>query len=473
MLRLYFRFVLNYWINNLPGAVYRFKPQPDPNKIILEFVSEGAQQITGHPLEELIQKNNAIVHRDDWERVKNGFGEALENHKLGHLVYRIVAPEGDIRWVLDRFSSVYADNGDLIAVEGFFADISEQIKRQEALEHALGEVERLKNRLQKENIYLQQEIKLSHDFEDIICQSKGFTQILGKVEQVASTDATVLILGETGTSKELIARAVHSISVRRERPLVKVNCAALPANLIESELFGHEKGAFTGALAKKIGRFELADGGTILLDEIGDLSLELQAKLLRVLQEGEFERLGNSNTIAVDVRVIAATNRDLENEIANGVFREDLFYRLNVFPIHLPPLRKRKEDIPLLMNHFVQKYSTKIGKQIDTVSPKVMERLQVYHWPGNVRELENIIERAVIVSPGKRLEVGDWLPQKNTPPGISELTTLEDAEKAHILKALEFTNWRVSGAKGAARILGLNPQTLISRMKKLGISRPT
>ena len=253
---------------------------------------------------------------------------------------------------------------------------------------------------------------MCHDFKDIICQSKEFTKILGKVEQVVSTDATVLILGETGTGKELIARAVHSLSARRDRALVKVNCAALPANLIESELFGHEKGAFTGALAKKIGRFELADGSTIFLDEIGDLSLDLQAKLLRVLQEGEFERLGNPRTTTVDVRVIAATNRDLQSEIANGAFREDLFYRLNVFPIQLPPLRKRKDDIPLLVNHFVRKYSTKVGKQIKTVSQKVMERLQTYHWPGNVRELENIIERAIIVCPDSCLKIGDWLPQK-------------------------------------------------------------
>ncbi|MCP4400400.1 MAG: AAA domain-containing protein [bacterium] len=381
-------------------------------------------------------------------------------------------PEGNIKWVLDRFCGIYSDDGEFLAVEGFFADITEQIERQESLEQALGEVERLKNRLQEENVYLQEEIKGSHDFEDIISQSKGFTKILGKVEQVASTDATVLILGETGTGKELIARAVHSISERRERALVKVNCAALPANLIESELFGHEKGAFTGALARKIGRFELANGGTIFLDEIGDLSLDLQAKLLRVLQEGEFERLGNSKTIRVDVRVIAATNRGLEKEIANGAFREDLFYRLNVFPVQLPPLRKRKDDIPLLVNHFVQKYNTKIGKRVDTVSQKVMERLQTYHWPGNVRELENIVERAVIVCQGNCLKVGDWLPKKDLPPGQPELTTLEDAEKAHILKALEFTEWRISGVRGAAKILGMKPTTLESRMKKLDIRRP-
>jgi transcriptional regulator with GAF, ATPase, and Fis domain len=291
------------------------------------------------------------------------------------------------------------------------------------------------------------------------------------VEQVSSTDATVLILGESGTGKELLARAIHNISFRGDRPLVKVNCAALPGNLIESELFGHEKGAFTGAIARKIGRFELADGGTIFLDEIGDLPLELQAKLLRVLQEGEFERLGNSRTIKVDVRIIAATNRDLEREVDQGNFREDLFYRLNVFPVLIPPLRERKEDIPLLVKHFIQKFTRKIGKTIDAVPQHVLNTLQQYHWPGNVRELENLIERAMIISKGNRLLLGDWMPQNGSSNGKSHFSTLEESEKHHILEALEKTDWRVSGEKGAAKILGLNSKTLESRMKKLKIER--
>ncbi len=340
-----------------------------------------------------------------------------------------------------------------------------------ALQKALAEVEILKNRIQAENVYLQEEIKLQNNFEEIVTQSKIFNKVLRKVEQVAATDATVLVLGETGTGKELIARAVHNLSARRQRPLVKINCAALPANLIESELFGHEKGAFTGALAKKIGRFELANEGTIFLDEIGDLSMELQAKLLRVLQEGEFERLGNANTLKVNVRVIAATNRNLDAEIEQGKFREDLYYRLNVFPILLPPLRERKEDIPLLVRHFVKKFSPRAGKHIEAVPQKVMDTLQAYQWPGNVRELENIIERAVIVSRGKLLELGDWLPRQIASSGISGIPTLEENEKALILEALERTNWRVSGEKGAAKILAINPQTLVSRMKKLGIRR--
>ncbi len=348
--------------------------------------------------------------------------------------------------------------------------VKERTEAAEALEHALSEVERLKNRLEAENTYLQQEITLQHNFENIVTQSDALKQVLHSVEQVAATEATVLILGETGTGKELLARAIHSISPRGDRPLVKVNCAALPAELIESELFGHEKGAFTGATARKIGRFELADGGTIFLDEIGDLPLELQAKLLRVLQEGEFERLGGTATIKVDVRVIAATNRDLEKEKADGTFREDLFYRLNVFPIESPPLRERKEDIPLLVNHFVERYTRKTGKRIDAVPTSVITCLQAYDWPGNVRELENVIERAVILSPGQKLVLGDTLPRP-TGPTASGMHSLEEMERRHILKALEMCGGRVFGENGAAKILDINPQTLTSRMKRLGIKR--
>ena len=342
-------------------------------------------------------------------------------------------------------------------------------ERTAELEEALGEVEELKNRLQEENIYLQQEIKLSHNFEEIISQSESFGRALEAVEQVAGTDATVLILGETGTGKELLVRVVHSASQRKDRPLVKVNCAALPAHLIESELFGHEKGAFTGAFTRRSGRFELADGGTLFLDEIGDLPLELQAKLLRVLQDGEFERLGGTSTLRVDVRVIAATNRDLESAVASGDFREDLFYRLNVFPIPCPPLRERKEDIPLLVEHFVGKYSAKIGKKIDTIPHKVMDALQAYGWPGNVRELENIVERGLIVSRGTQLELGDWLRGTPGSSGTAGIPTLEEKEREHILEVLERTGWRVRGAGGATETLRIKPTTLESRMKKLKI----
>lgn len=331
-------------------------------------------------------------------------------------------------------------------------------------------------RLQAQNQYLQEEIKLNHNFEEIVSKSKNFHKVLQQIEQVAATDATVLIVGESGTGKELIARAVHNISNRSKRPLVKVNCAALPANLIESELFGHERGAFTGALERKIGRFELADGGTVFLDEIGELPIELQAKLLRILQEGEFERLGNPKTFKVNVRVIAATNRNLQQAIEKKEFREDLFYRLNVFPVSTPPLRDRKEDIPLLVKHFIHKYEGRMGKKIKDVSPKVIEALVAYDWPGNIRELENLIERALILTPGDILEYGDWLPMTKIVSAGGELVqqtnrTMEEVEKDHIISILKQTNWKVSGEKGAAKILGLNATTLEARMKKLGIKR--
>lgn len=354
----------------------------------------------------------------------------------------------------------------------------ERMKAEKELERAneelklrLKEIENLKNQLQMENKYLQEEIKLTYNFEEIISRSRDFQKILQQIQQVASTDATVLILGESGTGKELIARAVHNISNRSKRPLVKVNCATLPANLIESELFGHEKGAFTGAMERKIGRFELADGGSIFLDEIGELPVELQAKLLRVLQEGEFERLGNPKTMKVNVRVIAATNRNLEHAIQKKEFREDLYYRLNVFPIICPPLRDRKEDIPLLVKHFCQKHEGKIGRKITNVPARVMDALMNYDWPGNIRELENIIERAMILSQGGVLEYGEWIPVKKLPENRPTPTNLGDVEKDHIVEILRKTGWKVSGEKGAAKILGLNPTTLEARMKKLGIKR--
>lgn len=343
------------------------------------------------------------------------------------------------------------------------------------LEQALKEVSELKNQIEKEKFYLQEEIKLDHNFENIISESKPFQDVLRKVQQVALTDSTVLILGETGTGKELIARAVHDNSKRKSRSLVKVNCASLPANLIESELFGHEKGAFTGALQRKIGRFELANGGTIFLDEIGDLPLELQAKLLRVLQEGEFERLGNPNTLQVNTRVIAATNRDLNKAIADGEFRQDLFYRLNVFPIELPPLRERKDDIPPLVNHFIKKYSKKIGKNIERIPQNVIQSLENYEWPGNIRELENVIERAIILSYNETLSIDDTFlvsnaPSKEVKP--TEATTLEDVERQHIENVLKECNWIIDGNRGAAQKLGLAASTLRDRMRKLEIKRP-
>lgn len=336
-------------------------------------------------------------------------------------------------------------------------------------------------RLQAQNQYLQEEIKLTHNFNEIISKSGVFRAVLKKVEQVASTDATVLILGESGTGKELLCRAIHSTSKRGNRPLVKINCAALPANLIESELFGHEKGAFTGAFTQKIGRFELADGGTLFLDEIGELPLELQPKLLRILQEGEFERVGSSKTIKIDVRIIAATNRDLQHSVNNKEFRSDLYYRINVFPIYSPPLRERKEDIPLLVHHFCKKHETRLAKKITSVPKPVLDTLVAYDWPGNVRELENIIERGLIVAKKNELEMGDWLPRPSikdigqpilaTQAVNSSKKSLEEVERQHIIDVLTKANWKIRGENGAAKILALNPTTLEARIKKLGIAR--
>lgn len=333
-------------------------------------------------------------------------------------------------------------------------------------------MEQEKARLEAANVYLQEEIKTEHNFDEIIGTSNPIKKVFQSIEKVAATDATVLITGETGTGKELIARAIHHLSHRKEGVLIKVNCAAIPAGLIESELFGHEKGAFTGALARKIGRFELADRATIFLDEVGEIPLELQTKLLRVLQEGEFERLGSPKTLAVNVRVIAATNRDLDREVREGRFRSDLFYRLKVFPIHVPALRDRTQDIPLLVSYFVKKFATAMGKKVESVPVKAMEMLKPYPWPGNIRELEHVIERAVILSQGPELELGDWMPKDQAMTGPGSAATLEEVERAHIIAVLTHTNWRVSGEKGAAKILGLNPTTLEARMKKLGISRP-
>ena len=314
-------------------------------------------------------------------------------------------------------------------------------------------------------------VKGRQRFKNIVGQSPGIRKVLKAVETVAPTDAGVLLYGETGTGKELVVRSIHQLSPRHEKPLIKINCAALPPGLMESELFGHEKGSFTGALARKLGRFEIANGGTIFLDEIGDLQLDLQAKLLRVLQEGEFERVGGHQTIQVDVRVVAATNRNLEKAIHEGKFRADLFYRLNVFPIRIPPLRERKEDIPLLVKYFVMKYGARFRKNIERISQSTLDALLAHVWPGNIRELENLIERAVIICETTQLEPGKWLPQPGTAPMEARIPTLEELEKEHILEVLQMTSWRVSGERGAAKLLGMKATTLEARMKKLGISR--
>jgi PAS domain S-box-containing protein len=351
--------------------------------------------------------------------------------------------------------------------------IAELERAEESLRKAFSEIQTLQQQHQAENLYLREEIKGEHNFDEIIGQSDVLKSVLFRVEQVAPSDATVLILGETGVGKELIARAIHQLSPLNIRPLVKVNCAALPVNLIESELFGHEKGAFTGAEAKRVGRFELAHGGTLFLDEIGMLPLELQTKLLQVLQDGEFERLGSSQTIRVDVRVIAATNQDLEEDVRSGRFRKDLYYRLQVFPITVPPLRDRQEDIPLLVRSFVEKFARKSGKAIDTVPAEALEALQRYPWPGNVRELQNVIERAVINTRGPSLHLMDTLAAPGAlGPASPRIRTLAESEAECIVWTLEATDWQIEGQDGAAAALGLPPSTLRKRMQKHGIQRP-
>jgi DNA-binding NtrC family response regulator/ABC-type amino acid transport substrate-binding protein len=352
------------------------------------------------------------------------------------------------------------------------AEIEERKLANINLRDAYTEIENLKNQLEAETAYLQEEIRLENDFEGFIGQTPAIQYALYKIEQVAATDTSVLVFGETGTGKELICRAIHNNSLRKARLLVKVDCAVLPATLIESELFGHERGAFTGAQARRTGRFEVADGSAIFLDEIGELPLELQGKLLRVLQDGEFERLGSSLTIKVDVRVIAATNRNLEAQVREGRFREDLYYRLNVFPITVPPLRERSEDIPLLTRFFVEKAGKRLGRTINFIPENVMRRLQEYPWPGNVRELQNVIERAVINSAEDKLRLADDLRRADSKRDGEPIKSLQEIERNHIIQALEETNWRIAGPKGAAVILKLNPNTLRSRIRKLGIKKP-
>ena len=359
------------------------------------------------------------------------------------------------------------------------ADLLQHVANQIAIgvENALayGQVVERANKLREEKLYLQDEIRTEYNFEEIIGESPALKKVLEQIQTVAPTDSTILILGETGTGKELIARAIHNLSTRREHTMVKVNCAAIPTGLLESELFGHEKGAFTGAIAQRVGRFELANRGTIFLDEVGDIPLELQPKLLRVLQEQEFERLGSARTTRVDVRLVAATNTDLTEKVGEKQFRQDLYYRLNVFPITIPPLRDRKEDIPLLVRYFAQKYARRMKKPIDTISTKTMIALVEYHWPGNVRELENFIERAVILSRGADLVIPvAELKQRARVTGTASpngLGTLEHAEREHILRALGETNWILGGPAGAAFKLGMKRTTLQSKMRKLGITR--
>jgi PAS domain S-box-containing protein len=438
--------------------------------MLCTYFNQRVLDFTGRSMEELCGEGwLKLVHETDLQRCVETYTAAYDTKEPFVMEYKILRADGAFRWVYDTGAPRFGPDGELIGYIGSAVDITDRKEAEEALQVAHAEVSKLKNQLEEENIYLQEEIRLSHNVDEIIGGSNAIKYVLFKIEQVAKTDTTVLILGETGTGKELVARAIHSQSNRKHRPLVKVNCAVLSASLIESELFGHEKGAFTGAVARKIGRFELADGATIFLDEIGELPLELQPKLLRVIQEGEIERLGGSKTIKVDVRLIAATNRNLKSEVEKGTFREDLWYRLNVFPITLPPLRQRKEDIPLMVEHFTRIFSKKVGKTVTSISSATMKKFQDHSWPGNIRELSNVVERALVTAPGTVLHVVDQFEQ---PKESTELAgSLEEIEREHITRILDQTAWKVEGQGGAARILGLHPSTLRTRMTKLGIQR--
>jgi PAS domain S-box-containing protein len=425
-------------------------------------------EFTGRTLEEELGHGWAnSIHPDDYDSAVETYFTSFDERQPFGMEYRVRRRDGEYRWIFDTGKPRFAADGTFLGYIGCCIDITERKESEVALQTAHEELHQLKNQLEAENISLQQELQLDEKFGEIVGQSDAIKYVLFKINQVAPTDSTVLITGETGTGKELAARAIHGASPRKDKPLIKVNCGALAPTLIESELFGHEKGAFTGAAGRKPGRFELADGGTIFLDEIGELPSELQVKLLRVIQENEFERLGGSKTIKVDVRIIAATNRNLKLEVEQGTFREDLWYRLNVYPITMPPLTQRKDDIPLLIEHFVSTYARKSGKTISSVSPRTMQELQAHSWPGNVRELANVIERAVIQTQGSVLQVDQF-----EPPGDAVPTqTLEEVERDYIIRTLENTGWRIEGKYGAARILGLNPSTLRTRMLKLGIHR--
>jgi PAS domain S-box-containing protein len=451
------------------------------NHRTLEILQRPQDEVVGHNPSEF-----SPASQPDGRKSKEKAQELINRAYDGEsMIFEWACLRGDGTPVDLEVSLNRVDIGEKPTLLSIWRDITRrkqmEAERQRAnleLKQAYDEIRKLKDRLEAENLTLREEIKTSSMDNELIGKNLGFRTVLQQVEHVAPTDSTVLILGETGTGKGLIARKIHELSGRRDRPLVNVNCAALPATLIESEFFGHEKGAFTGAMERKIGRFELADGGTIFLDEIGDLPIELQAKLLRVLQDHEFERLGSSKTKIVDVRVVAATNRDLDVLIEQGAFRADLYYRLGVFPIRIPPLRDRKDDIPLLVWFFITMLQARLGKTFESVPSRVMDALITYSWPGNVRELRNIVERAMILSSGTRLELDDTLMGHHRATRVSDSNdqqysdNLEDAQRAHIVRVLEECGWKVRGKDGAAERLGIKRTTLQSRMKKLGIQRP-
>jgi len=442
------------------------------NELRIVYANKVMAELLGGPVEAIVGRQSIdFIHEEDHAIIRNRFRTRMHGApdvyecRIRRLDGRTIWTNVSAAPIMDRYNKF---QGSTV----LFTDITERKQTELELKNAYQEIIKLKNQIEADKNYLQEEIKLEHNFDHIIGNSDEIKYALFRLEQVAETDSAVIILGETGTGKELFARALHSTSARTARPLVKVNCATLSEQLIESELFGHVKGAFTGASNDRQGRFELADGGSLFLDEIGELSSTMQAKLLRVLQDGEFEKLGDSRTIKTDVRVITATNRDLEALVKAGKFRKDLWYRLNVFPITLPPLRDRKNDIPLLVSHFIKKTGKRIGKEISQVPESVLNELTAYDWPGNVRELEHVLERAIIISKEGRLQLTDRLVSVVDESHRDVLKSHSDMERVHILRVLEQTGWVIQGPRGAAKILDLHPNTLRYRMKKLGIKRP-
>lgn len=446
------------------------------------FVNPAAERMTGWSEEDLVGKTVHEYHHHShadgshypvhtcpvYQTVRDGKQREVDNEVFWR--------KDGSQFPVEYIATAIKRGNEIVGAVIVFKDISERKRSEQELTAALNQVEELKEQLQAENRYLMDEIQSQHNFARLIGQSPAIKQILTQIEHVAPTESSVLIQGESGTGKELIARSIHQNSRRHDRPLVKVNCGAISPSLVESELFGHEKGAFTGAMQKRIGRFELADGGTIFLDEIGELPLEIQVKLLRVLQEGEFERVGSSDTLKVDVRIIAATNRDLMGMVEQDEFRSDLYYRLSVFPILAPSLRQRKEDIPLLVDHILSDLSLRLGKHFSHLPDKTLSQLNHYHWPGNIRELQNVLERAAIISTPPTLEV-EKLQIENLPAAsntqnhadTASVLTHHEAEARHIRSVLDKTNGVIAGKHGAAMLLDLAPSTLRSKMKKLGI----
>ena len=443
------------------------------------YISPSCHAVTGYDAAAFTSRPALLADiivdedREKWTAHRRDAGASPS----GPLEFRIRTATGEIRWLGHVCTPVVGEDGANLGTRGSNRDITARKQSEEDLRRSSDEIRQLRDQLETDNTYLRERLRLDNGIEGILATSEVMRYVITKVQQVGPTPSTVLLQGETGVGKSLVAQAIHNASPRRARPLVTLDCAALPATLIESELFGHEKGAFTGAHTQRRGRFEIADHGTLFLDEIGELPLELQGKLLRAVQDGQFERVGGNVTLRTDVRLIAATNRRLDDEVRAGRFRPDLWYRLNVFPITVPPLRQRPEDIPLLVTHFIEKHCAKLHRPPLKVSVATMKTLQERPWTGNVRELENVVERAVISSPGPRFELGDDVAAREPPPAVEPAArepqqTLARLERDHIVATLERVAWRVGGEGGAAEILGLNASTLRSRIRKHGIRRP-